>query len=152
MTLPEFFYTAKMTLLRGGAGKLGHTKAIILDFCGTLWTLPPSFGTLVIRSERQILSALLKGICSKYSIFWFPLTPPKWTKILTLEITILGLKMMMKSGLEWIILKFHEPFQSCCCPVQKICPERLNWPGWLAGISEGALGISKYFFLNHFSL
>ena len=27
-----FFYTAKMTLLGGGAGKLGHTKAIILTF------------------------------------------------------------------------------------------------------------------------
>ena len=28
---------------------------------------------------------------------------------------------------------------------------QLNWPGWLAGISEGARGISKYFFLDHFS-
>ena len=35
----------------------------------------------------------------------------KWTKILTLEITIFGLKMMVKSGLEKIILKFHEPLQ-----------------------------------------
>ena len=25
----------------------------------------------------------------------------------------------------------------------KICPERLNWPGRLAGISEGHRGISK---------
>jgi hypothetical protein len=67
----------------------------------------------------------------------------KWTKLLTLEITIFGLKMMVKSGLEKIIFKFHEPLQSCCCPGQKICPERLNWPVWLAGISEGAHGISK---------
>ena len=26
---------------------------------------------------------------------------------------------MVKSGLEFVILKFTEPFQSCCCPVQK---------------------------------
>ena len=59
------------------------------------------------------------------------------------ENSIFVLKMMMKSGLEKIILKFHNGLQSCCCPVQKICPERLNWPGWLAGISEGARRISK---------
>ena len=59
--------------------------------------------------------------------------------------TIFGLKMMMKSGLEKIILKFHDGLQSCCCP------ERLNWPGRLAGISEGHHEISKYFFLDHFS-
>ena len=64
---------------------------------------------------------------------------------------IFGLKMMVKSGLEKIILKFHDGLQSCCCPVQKkIYPERLNWPGRLAGISEGHRGISKYFFLDHF--
>ena len=42
-------------------------------------------------------------------------------------------------GEKWsriFILKFTVPLQSCCCPVQKkICPERLNWPGRLAGIS-----------------
>jgi hypothetical protein len=27
----------------------------------------------------------------------------------------------------------------------------LNWPDWLAGISEGAPGISKQFFLDHLS-
>jgi hypothetical protein len=57
--------------------------------------------------------------------------------------TIFGLKMMLKSGLEKNILKFNDGLQSCCCPVQKICPERLNWPGRLAGISEGHRGISK---------
>ena len=50
--------------------------------------------------------------------------------------TIFALKVIVKSGLEKIILKFHMPFQSCCCPVQKICPEGLNWPSWLADISE----------------
>ena len=39
--------------------------------------------------------------------------------------------------------KFHDGLQNCCCPVQKICPERLNWPDRLAGISEGHRGISK---------
>ena len=32
---------------------------------------------------------------------------------------IFGQKMVVKSGLEKIILKFHVPLQSCCCPVQK---------------------------------
>ena len=30
----------------------------------------------------------------------------------------------MKSGLEFFILKFSEPFQSCCCPVQKNLPRK----------------------------
>ena len=43
----------------------------------------------------------------------------KWTKLKSLEITIFGLKMMVKSGLEIFILKLNKPLQSCCCPVQK---------------------------------
>ena len=35
----------------------------------------------------------------------------KWTKISILEITIFDLKMMVKSGLEFFVLKFTEPFQ-----------------------------------------
>ena len=52
-----------------------------------------------------------------------------WTKILTLEITIFGLKMMVKSGLEFFILKSYVPLQSCCCPVQKNLPRKaeLAW-------------------------
>ena len=46
----------------------------------------------------------------------------KWTKISSLEIDIFDLKMMLKSGLEFFILKFTEPLQSCCCPVQKNLP------------------------------
>ena len=57
---------------------------------------------------------------------------------------IFGLKMMVKSGLEKFILKFHVPFQSCCCPVQKKLPRKAEL-AWLV-ISEGARGISKYFF------
>ena len=43
--------------------------------------------------------------------------------------TIFGLKMMMKSGLEKNILKFHDGLQSCCCPVQKNLPRKaeLAW-------------------------
>ena len=43
--------------------------------------------------------------------------------------TIFGLKVMVKSGLEKIILKFHVPLQSCCCPVQKNLPRKaeLAW-------------------------
>ena len=56
--------------------------------------------------------------------------------------TIFGLKMMVESGLEKIILKFH-PFRVAAAQCRKFCPEMLNWPGCLAGISEGARGISK---------
>ena len=37
----------------------------------------------------------------------------KWTKISSLEINIFYLKMMVKSGLEFFILKFTKPLQSC---------------------------------------
>jgi hypothetical protein len=49
---------------------------------------------------------------------------------------------MLKSGLEKIIFSFRVAAAQC----KNICPERLNWPVWLAGISEGARGISKLFF------
>ena len=42
-------------------------------------------------------------------------------------------------------------FRVAAAQCKKICPERLNWPGRLASISEGHRGISKYFFLDHFS-
>ena len=35
------------------------------------------------------------------------------------------------------------PFRVTAAQCKKICPERLNWPGRLAGISEGAQWISK---------
>jgi hypothetical protein len=43
--------------------------------------------------------------------------------------TIFGFKGIVKSGLEKIILKFHVPLQSCCCPVQKNLARRaeLAW-------------------------
>ena len=43
--------------------------------------------------------------------------------------TIFGLKMMMKSGLENIISKFHHGLQSCYCPVPKNLPRKaeLAW-------------------------
>ena len=45
-----------------------------------------------------------------------------------LKLTFFSLKMMVKSGLEFI-LKLTEPLQSCCCPVQKNLPSRaeLAW-------------------------
>jgi hypothetical protein len=92
--------------------------------------------------QKYFILTLYITLHTDYNSFY------KWTKILILDVTIFGLKMMVKSGVEKDILKFHVPLQSCCCPVQckKICPERLNWPGRLAGISEGARGISRYFF------
>jgi hypothetical protein len=59
--------------------------------------------------------------------------------------------MRVKSGQGKIILNSSCPFKVTATQCKKICPERLNWPGKLAGISEGAFGISKDFFLDHFS-
>ena len=44
--------------------------------------------------------------------------------------TIFGLKVMVKSGLEKIILKFHVPLQSCYGPVQKNLPREAEF-AWL---------------------
>ena len=45
-----------------------------------------------------------------------------------MKLPFFSLKMMVKSGLEFI-LKLTEPLQSCCCPVQKNLPGRaeLAW-------------------------
>jgi hypothetical protein len=52
--------------------------------------------------------------------------------------TLFGLKGMVKSGLEKFILKFHLhlSFRVAADQCRQICPEGLNWPSWLAGISE----------------
>jgi hypothetical protein len=47
--------------------------------------------------------------------------------------TIFGLRMKVKSGLEKSILKFHKPLRVAAAQCKNICPERLNWPGRLAG-------------------
>ena len=53
----------------------------------------------------------------------------KWTKISSLEINIFDLKMMVKSGLEFLFLNSLSPFRVAADQCKKICPERLNWPG-----------------------
>jgi hypothetical protein len=63
---------------------------------------------------------------------------------------IFDLNMMVKSGLDFLILKFAEPFRVATAQYQKICPLGLNWLGRLAGISEGARWISKQI-PDHFS-
>ena len=52
------------------------------------------------------------------------LVPGNTQKILRRFDTIFGLKMMVKSGLEKNILKFHDGLKSCCCPLQKILPRK----------------------------
>ena len=59
------------------------------------------------------------------------------------KITIFGLKMMVKSGLEKIFQNSTMAFRVAAAQCKKICPERLNWPGRLVGNSEGASRISK---------
>jgi hypothetical protein len=66
-----------------------------------------------------------------------------WTKIVNIEITIFGLKIIVKRGLEKNILKFHQPLQSCCCPVQNDLSRKTELAWLVAGISEGARGSSK---------
>ena len=58
----------------------------------------------------------------------FPV-PEDTQKFLQRFETIFGLKMMVKSGLEKIILKFHDGLWCCCCPVQKNLPRKdeLAW-------------------------
>ena len=53
----------------------------------------------------------------------------KQTKISDLETNIFELNMVVKSGLVFFILKFDQPLQSCCCPVQKKLPGKaeLAW-------------------------
>ena len=68
-------------------------------------------------SFRYLYSFIIK-VHTNYNSF------NKLTKYSSLEIDIFDLKMMVKSGLEFFILKFTEPLQSCCCPVQKNLPSR----------------------------
>ena len=54
-----------------------------------------------------------------------------WTKISSLEIIIFELK---NDGKKWSRIYFRVAAAQC----KNICPEWPNWPGSLAGISEGA--------------
>ena len=49
---------------------------------------------------------------------------------------------MVKSGLEFLFFYIFEilraPSELLLPSAKKVWPERLNWPGRLAGISEGA--------------
>ena len=49
------------------------------------------------------------------------------TKISSLEIDIIDLKMTVKSGLEFLTLVSHFIIANSQCKI--ICPERLSWPG-----------------------
>jgi hypothetical protein len=52
--------------------------------------------------------------------FGYSATPVRTHSIgASLEIDVFDLKMMVKSGLEFFILKFSEPLQGCCWPSAK---------------------------------
>ena len=59
--------------------------------------------------------------------------------------------VMVKSGLEFFILKLNDHFRVAAAQCKKIGPERLNWPGGLANSSEGARSILKLKILDHLS-
>ena len=58
---------------------------------------------------------------------------------------------MVKSGLEKIFQNSTMAFRVAAAQCKKICPERLNWPDRLVGISEGHHENWKYFFLDPFT-
>ena len=67
----------------------------------------------------------------------------KRTKISSLEIIIFELK---NDGKKWSRIYFEmdrAPSKLLLPSAKKVCQERLNWPGMLAGTSEGAQRISK---------
>ena len=74
---------------------------------------------LLVWTEKGCLSFLTIG-------FWCQTIHKKFLRRFD---TIFCLKMMVKSGLEKIILKFHDGRQSYCCPVQKYLPRKaeLAW-------------------------
>ena len=56
--------------------------------------------------------------------------------------TIFGVKMMMKSGLEFFHFEIERAPSELLLPnAKKIIPVRLNWPGRFACIPEGACSI-----------
>ena len=67
------------------------------------------------------------------------------------DITIFCWKCWVKIGLAKNVWDSTSFFRVAATKCKNICPERLNWPGRLAGISESHRGMSKYFFLDHFS-
>ena len=136
------------------SGRLRYLKYINCDLL-CIWVSLRFISVQSLSKKSTAVGSFLQGRnldfrwCGQFTCH---LERREWvTKILSLEMTIFGLKMMVKSGLEKNILKFHVPLQSCCYPVQKNCPERLNWPDWVASICEGACGISKKKILDHFS-
>ena len=44
------------------------------------------------------------------------------------QVLTFDVKLMMKNGLEFFILKFSEPLQSCCCSIQKNLPIKAELP------------------------
>ena len=53
----------------------------------------------------------------------------KGTKISSLEITIFYLKMMVKSGLDFLFWNSPSPFRVAAAQCKNICPEWPDWPG-----------------------
>ena len=56
---------------------------------------------------------------------------------------------MLKSGLNLLFWNSPSTFRVAAAQCKNICPEWLNWPGSLSGISEGAQSISKKI-VDHF--
>ena len=74
-------------------------------------------------------------------------TPARTHFITGLKSRVLKLSFLtLKEGEKWsriFYFEIHRAHSELLLPSAKICPERLNWPGRLAGIFEGARWISK---------
>ena len=68
-------------------------------------------------------------------------TPPRTPRISRLKSQIL--KPTFLSGRFFYFEILQAPSQLLLPIAKRSCPESLNWPGRLAGISEGASRISK---------
>ena len=83
------------------------------------------FGNLQEDIQVDVFCALYLGICFSWIIF----TVGFWCQTIHKEILRRFVTMMVKSGLEKNILRFHDGLQSCYCPVPKNLPRKaeLAW-------------------------
>ena len=103
-----------------------------------IWLLSFTFNFCLMGWPSQPPRERVPKINKIVGFWWAILTPARTLfisglKSWVMKLPFLSLKMMVKSGLEFI-LKLTEPLQSCCCPVQK----------YLSRLAELAWQLSRY--------
>ena len=98
----RFFDISSFAQSRLTSPPSGHiTVSLWSDFSVKLTDQPYSDSRSWIKLRQNIINQCHTSQDSFY----------KWTKISSLEIDFFGLKMLVKSGLDFFILKFTEPLQ-----------------------------------------